>query len=289
MARQEKSFFMRKFSFLLLPFVAILMTGCWGYNGAVYPNYAQEQTRVHIDLNSNNFRVVGIATGESEIKSVFGITRKSRLESFCKNSALSKMYENAHLKGSQKIIDVNCFASVRHTPFVWTTYAKATGVIIEFLDPNSVAAPAVAQPAAVTMTQEVPQTAAAPQPISTEPQVTASSKQLTGVVNFADNVFKRIALAMYDTNKDQLLKRQEAEVAKTMSCNNCGITNFTGIEYFVNLETLSIVGNKCAVIDLTNNKCLKSIKVASPALKKVIVDTNCTATIDVDESLIERR
>ncbi|MGM9745437.1 MAG: DUF6567 family protein [Paludibacteraceae bacterium] len=275
---------MRKFSFLLLPFVAILMTGCWGYNGAVYPNYAQEQTRVHIDLNSNNFRVVGIATGESEIKSVFGITRKSRLESWCKSSALSKMYENAQLKGSQKIIDVNCFASVRHTPFVWITYAKATGVIIEFLEPGSVAAPAVAQPVVTS----APQPVAENTPKSTEPQV-STSKQQTGVVNFADNMFKKIALAMYDKNKDQLLKRPEAEEVKAMACNNCGISDFTGIEYFVNLETLSIAGNKCAVIDLTNNKQLKSIKVASPALKKVIVDKNCTATIDVDESFVERR
>jgi hypothetical protein len=69
--------------------------------------------------------------------------------------------------------------------------------------------------------------------------------------NFPDPIFRRGVSEFYDKRRDGILYPWEIEQVKLIDCNNLGIRNLKGIEYFTYLKTLRIYGNPLYSIDLS--------------------------------------
>ncbi len=69
--------------------------------------------------------------------------------------------------------------------------------------------------------------------------------------NFPDPIFRRGVSEFYDKRRDGILYDWEIKQVKLIDCNNLGIRNLKGIEYFTYLETLRIYGNPLYSIDLS--------------------------------------
>lgn len=92
----------------------------------------QNFTQTEVVLAKKNYKVIGQTTGTSTQNYWFGIgglSKKSLGE-----SAMSEMYQNANLTGSQAIINVN--VSYKNKMILIHNQAKAiaTGTVIEFID-----------------------------------------------------------------------------------------------------------------------------------------------------------
>lgn len=89
-------------------------------------------TQTEVVLAKKNYKVIGMAEGTSAQNYWFGIgglSKKSLGE-----SAMSDMYKNANLKGSQAIINVNVSYKNKFILIHNQTKAIATGTIIEFVE-----------------------------------------------------------------------------------------------------------------------------------------------------------
>ncbi|MEP0266289.1 T9SS type A sorting domain-containing protein [Dokdonia sp.] len=73
-----------------------------------------------------------------------------------------------------------------------------------------------------------------------------------------------------DTNDDGEIQVSEAEAVLFLYVNDKGISNFTGISYFTNLERLDCNDNQLTTIDLSNN----------PNLRKLYCKDNQLTTLD---------
>jgi hypothetical protein len=102
-----------------------------GLNTTSYPN---DPVQTQVRLQEKNFKVVGVVKGEWSAKYVFGIGGLSQKS--LTNSALSDMYKNADLTGSQTIVNVTTVVSTKQV--IWGIYivrsAVATGTVIEFTE-----------------------------------------------------------------------------------------------------------------------------------------------------------
>ena len=120
---------MKKFLIACVACMALLTTSC-GVSRQATDN--RNVTQTEVVLAKKNYKVVGMVTGESSQNYWFGIgglSKKSLGE-----SAMSDMYKNANLTGSQAIINVN--VSYKNKIILVYTGAKAiaTGTVIEFID-----------------------------------------------------------------------------------------------------------------------------------------------------------
>lgn len=89
-------------------------------------------TQTEVVLAKKNYMVVGYVSGESAQNYFFGLgglSKKSMSE-----SAMSEMYKNANLKGSQAIINVNVSYKNKFILIHGQAKAIATGTIIEFTE-----------------------------------------------------------------------------------------------------------------------------------------------------------
>jgi lipoprotein len=120
---------MKKILFIFTILLSLMMTSC-GISREATSNSNITQTEVV--LSHKNYKVVGIATGESSQNYWFGfggLSKKSMGQ-----SALNDMYKNANLKDSQAIIDVHVAYKHKFIIIYYGVKAKATGTIIEFID-----------------------------------------------------------------------------------------------------------------------------------------------------------
>lgn len=119
---------MKKLLFVLVAAMGLLMTSC-GFHQEATANYNQLQTQVV--LNQANYKVVGTVTGEctqTYIIGIGGMSKKSMTQ-----SAMSEMYKNANLTGSQAIINANVQYKASTILGVYSTVtAIANGTIVEF-------------------------------------------------------------------------------------------------------------------------------------------------------------
>ena len=125
---------MKKLSLLaVLVITALLFTGC-GINQHPVQNYPAV---TEVQLNKNNFRIVGEVYGYSRQVYVFGIGGLSK-KSLEKN-AIMDMYEKANLTGSQAIVNITSAISTSVAAYFYSSKrVVARGTIIEFIDePNS--------------------------------------------------------------------------------------------------------------------------------------------------------
>lgn len=113
----------------------ILLTGCGSSKIAFEKDFGQTTVA---PLNQNNFHVVKRVRGESSSTVILGFINIGELTNdYLKNSAITKMYDNAQLTGSQTIVDVNVVKSRRFiVGIVYVeTIVVATGTVIEFDGP----------------------------------------------------------------------------------------------------------------------------------------------------------
>lgn len=121
---------MRKSILACAACLALLTTSC-GVHSEATSN--RNLTQTEVVLSRNNYKIVGMASGEScqnYILGIGGLSPKSLGE-----SALSDMYRTAGLKGSQVIINTNvCYKKAIYLGVYIKAKAIATGTIIEFID-----------------------------------------------------------------------------------------------------------------------------------------------------------
>lgn len=120
---------MKKFLIACVACVALLTTSCSVSNQATSN---ANVTQTEVVLSKKNYRVVGTVSGESSQNYWFGIGGLSKKS--LRESAMTDMYKNANLTGSQAIINVN--VSYRNKFILIYNGAKAiaTGTVIEFVD-----------------------------------------------------------------------------------------------------------------------------------------------------------
>lgn len=115
---------------VLFSLVAVLFASCAGLNTTTYKDTTAE-TRVI--LKEANYKVVGMVEGEYTATYVFGIGGLSKKA--LNNNAVSEMYKNANLKGSQQIINVTTTTSIETWAGIYTKKrAIARGYVIEFTE-----------------------------------------------------------------------------------------------------------------------------------------------------------
>lgn len=116
---------------VMLSTMAIMCSSCIaGLSNSAAHNANLAQTEVV--LARNNYRIVGAVRGECTQNYWFGIgglSKKSLSE-----SAISEMYRNANLSGSQAVINVNVVYKNKFILIHSQTKAIATGTVIEFTD-----------------------------------------------------------------------------------------------------------------------------------------------------------
>ena len=120
---------MKKSLIASLAALAFLCTGC-AFSREAASNSNLVQTEVV--LAKKNFRVIGNVSGESAQNYWLGFGGMSKKS--LGQSAMSSMYENADLKGSQAIINVNVTYKNRFILIYNQAKAIATGTVIEFTD-----------------------------------------------------------------------------------------------------------------------------------------------------------
>lgn len=106
------------------------MTTSCGISRSATDNKNLSQTEVV--LAKKNYKIIKMVEGESKQNYWFGIgglSKKSLGE-----SAMSEMYKNANLTGSQAIINVNVSYKDKYILIHNQAKAIATGTVIEFVD-----------------------------------------------------------------------------------------------------------------------------------------------------------
>ncbi len=125
--------FIRFFVLIIIATSAILLSSCaTGINNT----YLEDYHSTVAPFDQNNFIVVKRVEGEHIGEKVLFMGGLS--EKYLKESALSNMYDNAKLTGSQMIVDIHIVKSRVFIlgPFYMKTIHKATGTVIEFIGPK---------------------------------------------------------------------------------------------------------------------------------------------------------
>lgn len=119
---------MKKVLLMCVAIMTLMLSSC-GYTQHATSNENQLQTSVVLD--EANYKIVGTVTGECEQVYILGIGGLSK--SSLKDAAVTNMYKNANLKGSQAIINANVFYRTEGFVFWAKTRAIATGTVVEFV------------------------------------------------------------------------------------------------------------------------------------------------------------
>jgi len=103
--------------------------------------------------------------------------------------------------------------------------------------------------------------------------------RITNLVNIPDKAFLNALLREgVDTNGDCLVDHIEAETVEKLNVNYSGITDMTGIEAFVNLDSLSCENNRLSSLDVSNNTALTKLFCGSNQLTSLNVSKNTALT-----------
>ncbi|MBR6750088.1 MAG: hypothetical protein IKM10_06330 [Bacteroidaceae bacterium] len=118
---------MKKVLFICAVIMTVMLSGC-GFTQHATSN--ENQTQTSVVLSQANYKVIGTVSGESSQLYVLGIGGLSKKS--LEQAAVSDMYNNANLTGSQAIINSNVFYRAQFYLLWSKTKAIATGTIIEF-------------------------------------------------------------------------------------------------------------------------------------------------------------
>lgn len=89
--------------------------------------------------------------------------------------------------------------------------------------------------------------------------------------NFPDENFRDYVAGEWDKNHDKYFSPSEIANAKWITCDNSGISNLKGIEFFTEIWLLECYYNNLTTIDLSNNKNLSYINCHHNKLEKLDV------------------
>lgn len=123
------------FGLFVIASLILTLSGC-GVAAGFHTGYSNYSQSVAAPFDQNNFVVVKRVEGEQSCERFLTIGGLS--DSYLKESALSNMYKNANLTGSQMIVDIHVVKSISFIfgPFFIKTTQKATGTVIEFTGPK---------------------------------------------------------------------------------------------------------------------------------------------------------
>jgi len=94
-------------------------------------------------------------------------------------------------------------------------------------------------------------------------------------VKITDNNFLNALIELgIDTNGDGQISQSEAEVVKSLDVGQNSISDMTGIEKFVSLETLECDRNQLTSLDVSNNVSLRFLYCGSNRLTTLDVSGN---------------
>ena len=128
-----------------------------------------------------------------------------------------------------------------------------------------------------------------------EVKVEQKGKVVVPGIAVADAKFKQYLVEAFDANKDGEISTGEAEAVKAMSLSGKGVESLSGIEFFVNLETLNCNNNSLATLDLSKNiqlttfSCdsnkIDSLGLSANTLLKVLsCSTNGMTKLDISKN-----
>jgi hypothetical protein len=115
-------------------------------------------------------------------------------------------------------------------------------------------------------------------------------------VDIPDGAFMEgLIAAGVDANVDGLISYPEAEATRSIMLPPSGITDLTGLEAFINLDSLSITLNPLSGLDLTENRALRYLECTSceltsldvsenPVLEKLICGRNQIMELDLSHN-----
>ncbi len=81
-----------------------------------------------------------------------------------------------------------------------------------------------------------------------------------------------------DTNGDSVISHEEAESVQELNVSDSEISDLTGVEAFVNLETLSCASNKLSTLDISYNLKLTDLDCEGNELKALDITKNIELT-----------
>ena len=117
--------------FAVCSVTALLLSGCT-INRAPFQEHP---VMTEVQLNQANYRIVGEVEGYSRQIYIFGIGGLSQAS--LKQNAITDMYKNANLKGSQAIVNISTALTFSTVLGIYSSKrAIARGTIIEFLQDN---------------------------------------------------------------------------------------------------------------------------------------------------------
>ena len=98
-------------------------------------------------------------------------------------------------------------------------------------------------------------------------------------VTIPDNNFLNTLIELgIDTNGDGVISPAEAEVIISLDVSSDSISDMTGIEKFINLDTLECSGNQLTTLDVSNNNALRKLLCYGSQLTSLNVSKNIELT-----------
>jgi hypothetical protein len=99
------------------------------------------------------------------------------------------------------------------------------------------------------------------------------------LVDIPDRAFLHALIeAGVDTNLDGIISEEEALEVFSLDIHNIGISNLTGIEAFVNLDSLDCSRNKITSLDLSKNAEIKNLNCEANRLRHLDISSNTALT-----------
>ena len=105
-------------------------------------------------------------------------------------------------------------------------------------------------------------------------KVEQKGKVIIPGIDIADTKFKQYLLEAFDTDKDGQISTGEAEAVKVMNASGKGIESLSGIEFFVNLESLNCNNNLLTNLDISRNILLTSFSCDSNKIDSLGLSAN---------------
>ncbi len=92
--------------------------------------------------------------------------------------------------------------------------------------------------------------------------------------NFPDDNFRQYITENFDTDGDGVLSKEEIEAVTEIYVNKKGISDLSGLKYFINLRALYCTDNQLTSLDVSNNTALAEIKCNGNQLTTLDVSNN---------------
>ena len=195
----------------------------------------------------------------------------------------------------KKLCSVICAASVALSLAVPAFATEQTSIlgstpgevaVVEELlkNPEATPAPSEATPGEVETSEEASNTA----------EITESVE--INEANFPDAIFRQYVADHFDKDKDAILSPEEIAGVQGVYVFRTDVKNLKGIEFFVNLQTLSCSENLISNLDVSKNTKLKTLSCSKNPITKLDLSNNldlewlqCSGTQISELNIIEHK